>query len=923
MTFSPADEDEDSRKNNPPTFRVTGSAAHNRLSPLIPGNWIDCSPRPHNNKIVQKNGNRPSSPAVGKGDSTASSKISSSSYTSQDPSYSSSSTQIPDFLWENAPRSETRPYRHRVKCYSHLPNGTELLDSKWVLARLSSYTNEKTRWSNDTTSDGGIPPLLTTHCFRGISGLTGIAEQLGLRRSSDSSRNKVDCCKNLYDLMDSPNACLPSSEETFSGAPNLWVIKDAGSNGAGGVWVLGHENWSTMIDPCKSPLVEEHRYVAQQYVWPPVLYDGRKCHVRVYGLLTSDGRALVHEQAFLHVANDPFSILEEEDGTHSREEGCCESFTSSVHITNCCANSHNPELFAGEICANLSSSTWETHSGGATCVPLADFAKSIHSAVAWLAEVTFPFLRGGQANNGFEYLGLDFILSHDSKGQPVAYLLEVNAPPSQDTATGLSHAEAVHDAVVGDLLSFWVLPKVLGVPEGLGGWHCVYRTEAKDRSADTTVPPSKGSLLNKMRWATFERKASRHFDAPQHSLVEDIRGWFPYYQDRPKVFLENAGGAQVPMQVMDAVSASLRNRHRSELGHRAKHAAKSTLYAILGASPEHYDLFLGSNATTLLSLLAQRYALSNFLQPGDEILVSAENHLANVTPWLEVAQRVGASVHWCQSSSPTAVEAMLTPKTRVVTISHASNVLGQVRDVGQVVRLVRRVTCARAHVVVDGVAVAPHRFVALDDLQADWYTVSCHKMFGTHLGVLFGRQEVIRKFCDIFSAHLELGTISYEACAGIEGVGRYFACIERLPKSRCLPLDLTVDSAPYGIERRTIEGAYAVILSLEETLAEMLKVTLKASPKVRIIEDAPHESTTRLPVYSFVHSEISSRAIVEACATQGVVCRNGTFLSSSQLQNCYDFCPKDGVVRLSVAHYNTPDEIRRLKVVLESIPGWT
>mmetsp|Transcript_16412 Transcript_16412/g.40069 ORF Transcript_16412/g.40069 Transcript_16412/m.40069 type:complete len:137 (+) Transcript_16412:531-941(+) len=114
---------------------------------------------------------------------------------------------------------------------------------------------------------------------------------------------------------------------------------------------------------------------------------------------------------------------------------------------------------------------------------------------------------------------MDFILAHDDKtGTPLAYLLEINAPPSQDTATGLPHAENLHDDVIRDLISLWVLPNV---PDTLameqpGGWRCVYEDDASKEASSNVQPqeqqlivPSKAAIINKIRWAIFERKAAK------------------------------------------------------------------------------------------------------------------------------------------------------------------------------------------------------------------------------------------------------------------------------------------------------------------------------------------------------------------------------------------------------------------------------
>jgi hypothetical protein len=134
---------------------------------------------------------------------------------------------------------------------------------------------------------------LETYCFRGVSGFRSFLK----RALSQDSAKRYHPSHN-FDLLDrTPHV---PSDIGVQESSSLWVVKDASSNGAGGVWVVGSGNYDQFCDNAVSPLIEEHRYVAQRYAWPLVLYGGRKCHVRVYGLLTSDGRAFVHRRAFLH-----------------------------------------------------------------------------------------------------------------------------------------------------------------------------------------------------------------------------------------------------------------------------------------------------------------------------------------------------------------------------------------------------------------------------------------------------------------------------------------------------------------------------------------------------------------------------------------------------------------------------------------------
>ena len=571
-------------------YEVSGCAAHKRLVPLLPPDWIDQS------HYVSAGG----------------------------------AGIAPDFLWENAPRSETRAYRDFVKCYSHLPNGTAVLDDKWALARLFSSTAAQV---GEGAADKQVSSHLATlesHCFRGITGFQTFCNRVKMMKSEDEDRT-VDYVRQFPDLLVSNDTAPDVVVSSVPPPPsNLWVVKDANSNGAGGIWIVGPQNASEFADSTRTPLLEEHRYVAQRYAWPPVLYGGRKCHVRVYGLLTSDGRAFVHKRAFLHVANEPFSCL-----PHDESEFC-----ESVHITNCCANSHDEHKFAGEICADMEATEFSDYQGEVV-VPLSDYFPSISASVAELSRRAFPFLGGGEQNNGFEYLGMDFILSRDDTNTPVAYMLEVNAPPSQDTATGLSHAESLHDDVIRDILTLWVFPKVTGTAlENPGGWKCVLDQQKEAAEVESClIVPSKAAILNKIRWAIYERKSSKIYDdsaetekgsdeesfeseesigseathgkakcSSRRMLSGDAiaafaRTQFPYFADKknsndsfstlphPQIFLENAGGAQVPYQVIAAVNSSLAYRNRCLIGTRIKNDARRTLSTLIGASTnEHYDV---------------------------------------------------------------------------------------------------------------------------------------------------------------------------------------------------------------------------------------------------------------------------------------------------------------------------------------------
>ena len=387
-----------------------------------------------------------------------------------------------------------------------------------------------------------------------------------------------------------------------------------------------------------------------------------------------------------------------------------------------------------------------------------------------------------------------------------------------------------------------------------------------------------------------------------------------------QVFFENAGGAQVPIQVINAMHSSLCARDRCIHGARYKESARKTLRTILGGSADMHDVFLGANATSLLETLALNYVESGLLTSDDEVLISIENHLANVTPWLQAASTVGASVKWWGIKNSSQLEDLVTPRTRIVAVSHASNVLGQIRDIRSICTRVKEKSCGYARIVVDGVAAVPHVSAAMIESGADWYVISCHKLFGPHLGALCGKQVAIRELQsstrhDQWTNLFEHGTVNYDACAGVVGLGSYLRQLASLS---------TADTSHEILTSELVDEAYRHIRLAETPLIEQLHSSLSSYSKIRIIESDADTSTARLPLVSFVHCDITSMDIVKYCRARGIACRASTFLSTERLQRTLRFgTPSDDVpVRISLAHYNTGGEVQRLFETLESIPGW-
>mmetsp|Transcript_14299 Transcript_14299/g.23323 ORF Transcript_14299/g.23323 Transcript_14299/m.23323 type:complete len:521 (-) Transcript_14299:264-1826(-) len=461
----------------------------------------------------------------------------------------------------------------------------------------------------------------------------------------------------------------------------------------------------------------------------------------------------------------------------------------------------------------------------------------------------------------------------------------------------------------------------------------------------------------------------------------------------------------------------------------------------------NHVLIMGSNASSLLNQLAQKICASCLISKGDEIVIASENHLANVTPWLELAKVVGATVKWWTVADTTNDTAMkndeakrhppppitescilsklITKKTKIVAVSHASNILGMERDIPFICNLVHRITKNKGQVVVDGVAAAPHLLASGltggggeggggAAAAADWYVVSLHKLFGPHLGCLVGRRSCMVQLyhhpkdtttatattCfkeeekedaalvlseETLCKSWEMGTMNYEACCGAIALKKYFDMLanygveslgvvvgnrrgEEGDDGHQTSYQITSESSNDHTGATTIiasdddaSTSYDVniarmcIQQVESRLLHHLLGYLqnKCAPLVRIVQDVgkmkiahvDHHSDDdviqqlpplvkkkeerklqRIPIVCFAHANIPSRTIVQHCRKHGVVCRACKFLSTDRLWEelgCVSMDDDDGgVVRFSLAHYNTLEEIDECVRILEMLVGW-
>ncbi|TGN68182.1 cysteine desulfurase-like protein [Paracoccus liaowanqingii] len=386
------------------------------------------------------------------------------------------------------------------------------------------------------------------------------------------------------------------------------------------------------------------------------------------------------------------------------------------------------------------------------------------------------------------------------------------------------------------------------------------------------------------------------------------------------VFLDNAGGSQVAVPVVDRVSQYLLGQNvqlgasygASQRAGGAVAEGRAALALLMNASrPE--EVVMGATATQLFDQLAR--SLVQKWQPGDEVIVTSFDHEANIAPWrrLEAQGIVIREWHMPEGADVPSIndlQNLMTERTRLVAVTHVSNVFGSIMPIREIADAVHD---AGAMICVDGVAYAPHRAVDVQALDADFYGFSVYKVYGPHHAALYGRYDLLRDHASNINHYfygedkvpnkLEPGNPNYELAYGCVGVIDY---LEGFAQAH--------GAAKTG--REAIEAAFAIFSDHEEVLSRRLLDYLQTRNDVTIIGTRSADKADRVPTISFIVDGQSSDALVRQIDPSGIGIRFGDF-HSKRLVNSLGLNSGDGVIRVSAVHYNTVAEIDRLIEQLE------
>ena len=407
--------------------------------------------------------------------------------------------------------------------------------------------------------------------------------------------------------------------------------------------------------------------------------------------------------------------------------------------------------------------------------------------------------------------------------------------------------------------------------------------------------------------------------------ISRVRSQFPSLSQtvagQPAVFLDGPGGTQVPQRVIDAISGYLKNSNANTCGAYATSQHTNAMIAEARAAMadffgcDHDEVVFGPNMTTLTFAISR--SIGRELGPGDEILLTHLDHDANVSPWRALEER-GVTIRFVDINEDdctlnmTDLAQKISSRTRVVAVGYASNAVGTINDVKEIVRLAHH---KGALAYIDAVHYAPHGPIDVPGLDCDFLVCSSYKFFGPHMGILYAKREHLQRLqpykvranTNAIPNCWEWGTLNHECIAGIT------ACVDYLA-------DLGRQVDPSTSTRRTaLLAAYSAIQQHEHGLAEILISGLLTISGLKLygIRDTG-KLDRRCPTAAVRIAGHTPLELATKLGERGFFTWDGNYYALN-LSERLDVEKDGGFLRIGLAHYNTAGEVQSFLSALREI----
>jgi cysteine desulfurase family protein (TIGR01976 family) len=404
-----------------------------------------------------------------------------------------------------------------------------------------------------------------------------------------------------------------------------------------------------------------------------------------------------------------------------------------------------------------------------------------------------------------------------------------------------------------------------------------------------------------------------------------IRSQFPSFAEKvnghPAAYLDGPGGTQVPQRVIDAISDYLKHSNANTNGaYATSYRTNETIATARSAMSDFFgcdadEIVFGFNMTSLTFAMSR--AIGRELEPGDEIVLTLLDHDANFAPWQALEER-GVTVRQVAINQADCTLDMndlarkINSHTKLVAVGYASNAVGTINNVREVVRLAH---AAGALAYIDAVHYAPHGPIDVRALDCDFLVCSSYKFFGPHMGVLYGKREHLKRLhpykvranTNESPSRWEWGTLNHECIAGITACVEYIADIGRRLKP----------SIP--ARRSAILAAYEEIVKYERGLCERLILGMQTIPGLKLygISD-PHRFDHRCPTIAVRIQGFTPLELATKLGERGFFTWDGNYYALN-LTEQLDVEKDGGFLRIGLFHYNTVEEVDRLLAALRAI----
>lgn len=402
-------------------------------------------------------------------------------------------------------------------------------------------------------------------------------------------------------------------------------------------------------------------------------------------------------------------------------------------------------------------------------------------------------------------------------------------------------------------------------------------------------------------------------------------------QGRPLIFFDGPGGTQVSQSVIDAISDYLihanANVHAPFLTSRRTGEVLAGAHAALADllnAPSGDEIVFGPNMTTLTFAFSR--ALARAWQPGDEVIVTRLEHDANIAPWLALAEQ-GIVIRWLDFDPADCtlrldqLDELLNERTRLIAVGGASNAVGTINPIREIVD---KAHAAGALVFVDAVHLAPHFPIDVQALGCDFLVCSAYKFYGPHIGVLWGRYELLDRFQAYKVRPSEAtppgkwmtGTQNHEGLAGATAAVEYLAWLGAEFGS-----GYAARYPGFSGRRLALKQGMAAIAAYERALFARMLAGFERIPGLVVYGITDQERLgQRTPTAAVRLEGHTPDELSERLAAHGIATYAGHFYAVAVIERL-GLAEKGGVLRIGLSHYNTEEEVERLVGLLEEWSG--